>query len=235
MTDALSNSCSLVQAAGQGQVNVTTRIVNDAAVSSIDITSEGAPVATLEYGVVDGQFMLGVGGGIDEFVAGSSETLAGSADYQAAMAALPAEYDGIFYVNAAEAVSLGTSAMGATDLGSFDDASSECGAFSTQAAAQEAYDADTVENFILDLASMVRHARIIFTVATPVAETVSGSDYSAVRAFATVSFKQDGLAYTNSISGSLNRPSRLIESPVKSGRFLGAVAFSFGGGTFHLC
>ncbi len=199
LTDALSKLSLLVQAAGQGQVNVTTRIVNDAAVSSIDITSDGAPVATLEYGVVDGQFMLGVGGGIDEFVAGSSETLAGSADYQAAMAALPAEYDGIFYVNAAEAVSLGTSAMGATDLGSFDDASSECGVFSTQAAAQEAYDADSVENFILDLDFDGQACEDFFTVATPVAETVSGSDYSAVRAFATVSFKQDGLAYTNSI------------------------------------
>jgi|GEM_PF-1476448 len=199
LTDALSKLSLLVQAAGQGQVNVTTRIVNDAAVSSIDITSEGAPVATLEYGVIDGQFMLGVGGGIDEFVAGSSETLADSADYQAALAALPAEYDGIFYVNAAEAVALGTSAMGSSDLGSFDDASAECGEFSTQAAAQEAYDADTVENFILDLDFDGQACEDFFTVATPVVETVSGSDFSAVRAFATVSFKQDGLAQTNSI------------------------------------
>lgn len=199
LTDALSKLSLLVQAAGQGQVNVTTRIVNDAAVSSIDITSDGAPVATLEYGVIDDQFMLGVGGGIDEFVAGSAETLAGSADYQAALDALPAEYDGIFYLNAAEAVSLGTSAMGSSDLGSFDDASAECGAFSTQAAAQEAYDADTVENFILDLDFDGEACEDFFTVATPVAESVSGSEYSAVRAFATVSFKQDGLAYTNSI------------------------------------
>lgn len=38
-----------------------------------------------------------------------------------------------------------------------------------------------------------------FSPASPVAEPVGGNDYSAVRAFATVSFKQDGLAYTNSI------------------------------------
>ena len=194
----LSTLSLLVQAAAQGEANVTTRTIGDASVSTVTIGEEGATPIVVEYGIVGGEFLLGVGDGIAEYAAGPDGSLADNEDYQTALAALPEEHDGIFFVNVAAAVELGESAMG-SDATAFEDNSSSCAEYSSQEEAQAAYDEDSVANFDLDLDFDGQACEDFFGAATPEASPVAESQYSAVRSFATVSYKEDGLAYTNSI------------------------------------
>ena len=201
VADAVSKLSLLIQAAAQGQANVTTRVIGDSTVSVIDITDDTGATITLEYGVVDDEFLLGIGGGIDGYLSGAAEPLSGSADYQAALAALPSEHDGVFYVNVAEAVALASSASASVlgDLSGFEDSSDLCGEFGSQAEAQAAYDEDTVEHFELDLDFDGMACDDYFASTAAAASPAAEPKYAGVRAFASVAFNENGLDYTNSI------------------------------------
>lgn len=201
LIDSLAKLSLLVQAAAQGEASVTTKTVADSRVSSVSIGEDPATSITIDYGVVSDEFLLSVGGGLDTYLAPAGDTLSSDADFQDALAALPAEYDGIFYVNVADAIELAMSAEGDLGMGmDSGDASEACAEFSSQAAAQEAYEADTIENFDLDLDFDGEACEDYFAApeATPVADASAG-EFAGIRSFATVSYKEDGLAYTSSI------------------------------------
>jgi hypothetical protein len=198
VSDVVSKVSLLVQAAGQGDVNVTTRTVNGGNLSVIDVSGDGSTPVSIEYGVVDNEFLFGVGNGVDTYIDGPSTSLADSEDYQAALAELPTGYDGVFYVNVPALVALGETAS-AMSSSSFLDKSDECGTYSTQAAAQEAYDADTVSNYMLDLDFDGQACEDYFAAPAVAASPEAGASSSAVRAFATVSYQEDGLNRTSSI------------------------------------
>lgn len=198
ISDSLSKLSFLVQAAGQGMATVTTETVGGGTVNTVTIGEEGATPIKIQYGVVDGEFVLSVGGGLDGYVAGSEQTLADSEAYQKALSLLPSEYDGVVYLDAAQAIGL-VEELNAMDMGGFADASEACGQYSTQAAAQEAYDADTIGMFDLDMDFDGQACEDYFAPATPEATTPAVSPYAAITSFATVSYKADGLGFTNSI------------------------------------
>jgi hypothetical protein len=204
LSDALSKLSLVIQAASTGTANVTTETVNNSNVSVVTIGSDStSPSLTIDYGVVDGKFLLGTNDSIKTYLGGFSDSLADSPEFKAGLAALPAEYDGIYFVNLQEALALGSSAMSSlgSSGGSLLDNSESCGNYTTQAKAQAAYDADSVTNYDLDLNFNGKACEDYFAPATPKAEASpeATSQYSVLKSFTTVSYKKDGLAYTSSI------------------------------------
>jgi hypothetical protein len=60
----------------------------------------------LQWGVVKGQLVFGVGDGFTSYVNGPVATLADSPRYRSVMAELPTEHNGVFYLNLAEMINL---------------------------------------------------------------------------------------------------------------------------------
>lgn len=200
LSDSLSKVSLLVQAAAQGSANVTTQTIGDSAVSVVTIGdgNSGTPL-TIDYGVVGDQFLLGLNDSITQYTGGFSDTLADSPGYQAALAKLPQEYDGIYYVDLQQAAALSSSSSSAFGWSGYPDNGERCSEFATQAEAQAAYDEDTVANYDLDTDFDGQACEDAFAASTAAATPTGAAGFSALRSFATVSYKQDGLAYTSSI------------------------------------
>lgn len=202
LSDTVSKLSLLVQAAGQGQYAVTTRQVGEAVVSSVDLTATGTPTK-IEYGVIDDEFVLGIGTGLDDYVGGVTDALANDPTYQAALAELPAEHNSVFYLDLGQLVPLVTATlegmMGATTF-EIEDAGEQCANYGTQAAAQEAYEADPITNYDLDQDFDGQACEDYFNPATPEPTPAAlGGDLAALSAIATVGFVQDGLNGTGTI------------------------------------
>ncbi len=184
----------LTQALGE-EGEITTRDVNDSTVQVLDLSASGLPII-LELGVVDDQFILGLGEGLEDFVNGPDESLAESENYQAVMAELPEEYNAVGYVNLEATIALAEEVSG-TLGGQVADADPACGEFDSQEEAQAAYDEDPFENFALNQDFDETACEDFFATGTPVAE--AGSQFSNVRSIATVSFVRDDLTGTSTL------------------------------------
>jgi len=112
LNDALSKLSLLVQAGGQGSVNVTTKQVSGSTINVVTGSASGLPIQ-IEYGVVNGQLIIGYGNSLETYVAGYSSTLADNAQYKAVMATLPADHSSTVYVDVAAISSLAGGLMGA--------------------------------------------------------------------------------------------------------------------------
>jgi hypothetical protein len=99
--DTLGTISLLVQAGGQGQINVTSRALEGGSVNHIEI-SEGSTETSVDYGVVGGEFVLGVGDGAETVINGPSESLADSTMYTTALSYLPEEFQAIYYLDIAQ-------------------------------------------------------------------------------------------------------------------------------------
>ncbi|MFM9107786.1 MAG: DUF3352 domain-containing protein, partial [Chloroflexota bacterium] len=84
---------------GSSGAGIATRDVPGGSVSTIE-TGPGMPA--IEFGVVDGNLLIGAGPGVDQFAGGSAAVLADNPQYQAVMAALPAEHNGQIYLDLAQ-------------------------------------------------------------------------------------------------------------------------------------
>lgn len=67
---------------------------------------EGEATPTLEFGVVGGEILIGLGGGIDAYLAGPEPALADDEQYQRVMATFPSEHQGSLYVNLGQIIGL---------------------------------------------------------------------------------------------------------------------------------
>lgn len=132
----------------------------------------GLPV---EYGVVEDRFHLGLGAGVEGFLDGPPTTLAENQQYQRVMATLPTEHNALMYLDLKQVIPLvqllvaaaeGVEAIGSGFQASTD-ASPECGEYGTQEEAQEAYDEDAFEHFLLDQDGDGRACEDYFAPATP--------------------------------------------------------------------
>lgn len=92
---------------GEQPVGAHTEEVDGALtqVIEIPIPDMGTSVR-LQWGIIDGELVFGVGDGFAEYVAGPVEALAASPRYQAAMGALPAEYNSVSYLDLAQIIEL---------------------------------------------------------------------------------------------------------------------------------
>lgn len=99
--DTLGTVSFLIQAAAQGQASVTSRQLEGGSVNHIDIDS-GAGAIGIDYGVVGGEFVLGIGDGAETVLAGPTDSLADSDTYTAALANLPDEFQSVYFVDIAQ-------------------------------------------------------------------------------------------------------------------------------------
>ena len=88
----------LLQSAAAGSVSITTSSVADQTVNNVTLYSDDQ-TATIQYGVVNDQLMVGLGDGVSTLAIPPTSTLADDSEYQAALAELPSSYSSMLYVD----------------------------------------------------------------------------------------------------------------------------------------
>jgi hypothetical protein len=101
----------------------------------------------LEAGVVDGQLLIGLNNGIDDYVNGPANPLSDDPNFKAVFSNLPASYSNAFFVNVPVLAPMIESFASSMDSSSTPDNNEKCGEYATQEEAQAAYD----ETFDFDL------------------------------------------------------------------------------------
>lgn len=205
VTDAVAKIALLAAAGGQGEITVTTKTVAGATIQVLEADLDGFPV-TLEWGVVNDQFILAYGTGLEDYVAGVDSSLADNPQYQEVMATLPSEHTSVVYVDVAQIVSIVQPFLTGTDAGATEttiDNSPDCADYATAEDAQAVYEEDPAGNFDLDRDIDGTACEDFFNPSATPAEaspvTAETMDFSAVKAFATVGFERDGMQGSSSI------------------------------------
>lgn len=198
VTDVASKISFILASALGGDV-LTSRDVSGSSVTSIDLSNSGVPV-TVEFGVVNGQLLIGTKDGIDSYVKGPTKSLADNTVYQDTLAALPKDATSITFLNVQAMLPLideATSSL--SGASSVRDNSPDCGKFGSQKEAQAAYDADQFANFDLDRNYNGVACEDFFGAATPEASPVSAAASVNVQSIGTVSYVKDGMNATSTI------------------------------------
>jgi len=185
-------------------VDVTTRAVGEDRVYVVrpDGPEAGAsPLSVfpdVEFGVVGGELLIGVGDGIDEYVQGPGRSLAEDEQYRRVLALLPEEEPfQIVYVDLSQVVPFLADLSGVARRGSVVDADPDCADYDTQMVAQAAYDADPFANAALDQDFDGEACEDFFAGGTPAAAGVIGPE--AVEALAYAAREEDGMIAASGI------------------------------------
>ncbi len=199
LADSVSKIALLVAAAVGGETEYSTREVGDTTVNVVEDDSGTLPVR-VEYGVVEGEFMLAFGNLLQTYVDGPDETLAENPQYQEVMALLPAEHGAALYVDLSQIIGIVEALFGSFSESGITDASPDCGPYETQAAAQAAYDEDPggLIDLDQDFDGEACEDFFVSAAATPDA-TPEVTGFSAITALATVAFQGDGVTGTSTI------------------------------------
>lgn len=197
VTDTASKISFILASAVDGDM-ISSRDVNGSTVTTLDAGDASMPLK-FEYGVVDGQLLIGVNNGIDNYVNGPAQPLASSALYKDTLAQLPSDASGITFVNMEQITPLLADAEAAyTGSMSSVDASADCGKFSSQEEAQAAFDEDSFTNFDLDQNGDGTACEGFFAAATPDASPAA-APLSGLRSVGTVTYEKDGHQATSTI------------------------------------
>ena len=94
----------LIQGATGAETPLTTREVGGGQVYVIELGDEAG--STLEFGVVGDYLVIGKGDAVDRFVEVPANSLAENTQFQAVMDTLPVEYNGLTYIDLAQAIPL---------------------------------------------------------------------------------------------------------------------------------
>jgi hypothetical protein len=198
VADAVGKVALIVASAVGESATVSTREVDGATVNVYEDSSSGFPLR-VEYGVVGGQLIIGLGNGLDLLVNGPESSLADSESYQAAMAELPEEHGASAYLDLAQVISFVQFFLEASGGGEeFEDASPDCAEYASQAEAQDAYDADPGSLIDLDQ-DFDGEACEDYFVADDEATPSGAPDLSNIRAVASVQYERDGLRGSSTI------------------------------------
>lgn len=214
VANALMQLSFLIQGATGSDTPLTTRQVGGGQVYVIELGDDAG--STLEFGVVGDQFVIGESRAVDRLAGDTGENLASNAQFQAVMDTLPVEGNGTFYVDLARAIPLMQAASEETEVFGLDmsgeivDASETCANYASQEEAQAAYDAAEPDTFDLDQDFDGEVCEDFFSPATSdevasddgtdeIEDAFANVDYSAIKAFATVSHNEDGMQRTSSI------------------------------------
>ena len=204
VTDVASKITYILNATLEEGATLSEREVTGGTVTSITIdeASTGGFPVVLEYGVVDGQLLIGVNHGIDNYLGGSTETLAQDPNFQQTMNALPQEnVVGIQYLNLAKLLPMiEEAAMGVSASTSVLDNDLACGEYGTQEEAQAAYDADSIGLWNLDLDYDGMACEDFFSAAaSPVASPATVSENLNLVSLGTVSYTEGDTYKTSTI------------------------------------
>jgi hypothetical protein len=215
VSNALMQLSFLIQGASGAETPLTTREVGDGQVYVVELGDEAG--STLEFGVVDDYLVFGKGDAVDRFGEAPAGSLAENTQFQAVMDTLPVEHNGLTYIDLAQALPLMEVAAEESDelgLGGMEevpDASESCGDYATQEEAQAAYDAAESGTFDLDQDFDGEVCEDYFASAeadtgateeedsAAPADALADVDYSAVKAFAVVSYADGEMQRSSSI------------------------------------
>ena len=89
---------TFVARGAQGAVTVTPTMIGGSLFSRIDLAGSGLPI-TVDLGVSDDAFVLGFGDGAEIVVEGPDASLAEDPRFVAAMEDMPAERNGLLYID----------------------------------------------------------------------------------------------------------------------------------------
>jgi hypothetical protein len=214
VANALMQLSFIIQGASGAEAPLTTQEIGGGQVYVVDL-GDGS---TLEFGVVGDRLVIGSGDAVDRLEGAPEESLVDNERFQTVTGTLPAERNGLVYVDLERAIPLMEAASEQTDdlgLGGFEefpDASESCADYASQEEAQAAYDAAGSGTFDLDQDFDGEVCEDFFTTSEPsvavddegmmddeTAEMFADIDYSAIQAFAQASFDEEGLARSSAI------------------------------------
>ena len=109
--DTVDSLSFLIQAAGQGEINVTSRELEGGPINNVTFEADGAEMS-VDFGVVGDEFILGIGNGADIVSTGPTESLSDSSSYTDALSYLPEEYTSVLYVDIAALTAVGSDMNG---------------------------------------------------------------------------------------------------------------------------
>src|SRR5215207_3341674 len=218
VSNALMQLSFLIQGATGTETPLTTREVGGGQVYVIELGDEAG--STLEFGIVGDYLVVGKGDAVDRFGDEATGSLAENAQFQAVMDTLPVEHNGLTYIDLAQAIPLmEVAAEESEDIGlggaeEITDASESCADYETQEEAQAAYDAAESGTFDLDQDFDGEVCEDYFDTADTASETdeatededgttpadaLADVDYSAIKAFALVSYVDGDVQRSSSI------------------------------------
>src|SRR5215211_3138723 len=211
VSNALMQLSFLIQGASGAETPLTTREVGGGQVYVVELGDEAG--STLQFGVVNDYLVIGKGDAVDRFGDTPTDSLAENTQFQAVMDTLPVEHNGLTYIDLAQAIPLSQAAaeesgdMGFGPTDQIEDASESCADYATQEEAQAAYDAAESGTFDLDqdfdcedyFDSGETDAAATDEDDAASADALADIDYSAIKAFATVSYADGDLRRSSSI------------------------------------
>lgn len=199
VTDVTDKITAIISSQADDSFEISSREVAGSSVTVVDLSESGFPLV-LEYGVVNDQFMVGINGGIDDFVSGPEAPLSESDNFTATMDQLPDTYNAVSYVNLEQALPLIDTAIEASSSAStVVDADPACEEYATQEDAQAAFDDDEFENFALDQDYDGIACEDFFAPATPEASPVATASSLNLLSIGSVTFQNDGASGTSVI------------------------------------
>jgi hypothetical protein len=214
VSNTLMQLSFLIQGASGAESPLTTREVGGGQVYVIELGDEAG--STIEFGVVDENLVIGTGDAVDRFAEPTADSLAENSQFQAVMDTLPAEYNGLTYIDLSQALPLletvaeESDELGLSGMDEIPDASESCANYGSQEEAQAAYDAAEADTFDLDQDFDGQVCEDFFAAAAPeasgddgnateTADALADVDYSALKAFAVTSYEEDGLGRSSAI------------------------------------
>ncbi|MER3485212.1 MAG: hypothetical protein C4345_03775 [Chloroflexota bacterium] len=200
LNNALTTISFLVQSVLQGSGTLTTKTIGTDTIWVGTFGTDSGTPFTVEFGIVNGQFAISTNDAISLLATPASSTLADNPTYQAALAELPSDHGFTMYVDVKQMAELSAVASAMAETGGSKDASEKCADYSSQEAAQEAFDSDPALNWELDQDFDGQACEDYF--ATPAAEAtppVNVDQLGAFPAFAMVAYQDGNLVKTSAI------------------------------------
>lgn len=199
--DTISN---MVEMMNDGTYEVSTRSVDggDLTVITLDPSTTGGLPMVLEYGVVNDELVIGLNGAIDKYLDPATEKLADDANFQNTMDLLPSEnVTNQSYINIEGQVMPLLDWFSTMLMGSMStlDNHEECANYATQAEAQEAYDADPGELWLLDMDFDGEACEDFFNESSAAASPESITSGINIPSAGSVTWVDGDAAYTSSI------------------------------------
>lgn len=156
LTETTAVITQLMTEMNEGDYEMSSRTVEGGELTTMTMSDDatgGLPVV-MEFGLVDGQMLIGMNGAVDKYLAGDAPSLADDANFQNTFSLLPSEnVISVGYLNIEGQVMplldmmVGMMNSSMSTLDNHED----CAMYATQLEAQTAYDADPSNLWLLDM------------------------------------------------------------------------------------
>ena len=190
VNDVLSKFSFLAASMAPEEAVTSRDLADGTSLYQINVGDETFPMI-LELGVIDGQLVIGLNKGIDNYVDGPTEALSDDPNYQTVFSNLPTDITGAAFVNVPKILPIIDGFITSLTV-STPDNDPACAEYASQDEAQTAYDEDF--NFDLDLDFDGEACEDFFNPATPDPDATPVSPTAALNilGIGTVTFDADG-------------------------------------------